>query len=225
MLLQLLLEDFYYRSILLDNGDIGQCSILGCWFSYHPISDFRKKLGNSPNYRGLSLSQHFTKKIICSKTVHKCDETHTSLMGGDCWLISRLEQVYKTFSDNPKWVAPLINMTFHLLKPLTNKLLTDHTWMPQQYIVTFMCALSATCLFQCYAHVVCIFSQCTHICTYKHLQSHHFLMRCCVEQGGCLFKCYRYEYSCALGGAILHPLSFFDSKIYKRLTFSVIFHF
>ena len=33
--------------------------------------------------------------------------------------------------------------------------------MPQQYLVTFRGALSATCLFQRYAHVVCIFSQCT----------------------------------------------------------------
>ena len=89
-------------------------------------------------------------------------------------------------------------------------------------IVAFMCALSATCLFQCYAHVVCIFAYCT---LYEHLQAQHFLMRCCVELGGCLFKCYRYEYSCTLGRATLHPLSFFDSKKYKRLTFSEHSHF
>ena len=158
-----------------------------------------------------------------------CWNTHI-INGG--WLLSRLGQVYKTFSDHPKWVAPLIKMTFYLLKPSTNKLLTGHTWLPPQCTVAFMCALSASCLFQCYAHVVCIFALCTHICTrtmfIKHLQAHHFLMRCCALLGGCLFKCYRYEYSCTLGRASLHPLSFFDSKKHKdslSLWISIFKHF
>ena len=92
---------------------------------------------------------------------------HTHTINGG-WLLSRLGQVYKTFSDNPKWAAPLINMTFHLLKPL--KHCGTHVCSVSNFFVSVLCPC---CVYICTVH--------TYI--HEHLQAHHFLMRCCTELG------------------------------------------